>query len=396
MTMRPRLTATLSTSVLLTALTALPASAAPATITANSGGGGDWTATTTPQLMYSDTQDVYSTSTSGQPVTFAASGGCTVKTIASVAGGLSHAKITRTSGTNPRPLTFAAAAGHCAHAPHVPLTLAPALTQNGSLILLAYRRPEIEATPGWKLLQTWERTGRAKILPLQPLTLSDLTQLLDDESPIPPDEIYAFTGGNPFLISEWFTEATPLPRPGESAITYRFRTLSLPAQTALQIAAVLGDIPYRIWADLTSLPPITLAALTDELTTHNWLQPAPTGYTFVHDLLRAAVYETLSPAQRRSQHARVAQAYQTHAPDNVRVLAFHLDQGGLEEEAAQAYRQAGEQNLARFAYREAQTDLARALALMPRPSTLPRVEPVLAFGQACETTGDRSAQHPVL
>ena len=122
--MRPRLTATLSTSVLLTALTALPASAAPATITANSGGGGDWTATTTPQLMYSDTQDVYSTSTSGQPVTFAASGGCTVKTIASVAGGLSHAKITGTSGTTPCALTLASAAGNGADAAQVTFTLA--------------------------------------------------------------------------------------------------------------------------------------------------------------------------------------------------------------------------------------------------------------------------------
>ncbi len=124
MTLRPRLVATVLFAACLVAATALPAQATPTTITANSGGGGDWTATTTPQLMYQDTQDVYSTSTSGQPVTFAASGGCTLKTIASVAGGLSHAKITGTSGTTPCVLTLASAAGNGADAGQVTFTLA--------------------------------------------------------------------------------------------------------------------------------------------------------------------------------------------------------------------------------------------------------------------------------
>ena len=83
-------------------------------------------------------------------------------------------------------------------------------------------------------------------------------------------------------------------------------------------------------------------------------------------------------------------------PDNLRARAFHLDQAGLVADAAQAYRLAGEQDLSRFAFREAQNALDRALVLMPADPTLERIQTNLTLVEACDATGDRVRQQSAL
>ena len=65
---------------------------------------------------------------------------------------------------------------------------------NGALLLLVYRRPEIEFTPGWRILQAWDRAGLLKTISLQPFSLAEVAQLVGDQSSADPGEIYLLDG----------------------------------------------------------------------------------------------------------------------------------------------------------------------------------------------------------
>jgi tetratricopeptide (TPR) repeat protein len=108
------------------------------------------------------------------------------------------------------------------------------------------------------------------------------------------------------------------------------------------------------------------------------------------------VYAEIAPSRCRTLHLRAAQALALREPDNARSRAFHFDEAGREDEAATAYCQAGEQDLARYAFQDAQAALARALALMPSVPTPTRLRAALALAETCESTGDRTQQQAAL
>jgi DNA-binding SARP family transcriptional activator len=269
--------------------------------------------------------------------------------------------------------------------------------RHGGLLILAYRRPDIEKLPGWETIQTWDRDGLLKTISLEPLDVEEITQFVGETTNVDPAEIRAWTGGNPFFINEWLAEPG-LKRPTySSAISLRLRTLTPNAKSALESASILGEnIPYQLWTEISDILPLALAGLSDELMAQHWLRPSTVGYAFTHDLIRSAVYDSIEMKRRRDLHLRAAQALSTLDPDNLRARAFHLDQAGLIAEAAKAYRLAGEQDLARFAFREAQNALDRALALMPLTPNIERIETALAMAQACDATGDRARQKTAL
>lgn len=275
--------------------------------------------------------------------------------------------------------------------------LASGFTQNGGLLVLTYRRPEIDKLPGWETIRAWDRDGLLKSISLDQLSVEDVEQFVKGSSDVDPAEIHAWTGGNPFFINEWLAEPD-LKRPTQRrAVVLRLQRLSPNAKSALESASVLGEnIPYRLWTEISGLPPLVLANLSDELMTEHWLQPSTAGYTFAHDLIRSAVYDQIELLRCRSLHEHAARVYQNYDPDNAHALAYHFDQAGLASDAARAYRQAGEQDLARFAFREAQGSLERALALVPFSSTVDGIETALALAQACDATGDRVHQEIAL
>ncbi len=274
---------------------------------------------------------------------------------------------------------------------------AQGLAQGGALFIVVYRRPEIEHTPGWEVIQTWDRAGLLKSISLQPLNVEEVAQLVGDAHPVDPAEVYAWTGGNPFYLSEWLATPGSTISTRHNTTSHRLQTLSPTARSAIESACILGDnIPYRLWTEISDLPPVTLAGLSDELVAQRWLQPSIFGYAFTHDLVRTAVFNEIEPIHRRFLHERAARAYQALEPENLRGQAFHFDQANLKSEAAFLYIQAGEQDIARFAYDEAASSFARALTLLPPDITLQRVETALSLGRACEVIGDRFQQRPAL
>lgn len=267
----------------------------------------------------------------------------------------------------------------------------------GGLLILAYRMPAMERLHSWEILQAWERDGFSKTIALTPLNVDEVAQLLGAEKSIDPAEVSAWSGGNPFYINEWLMKPE-LKRPtSRNSLALRLQTVSPLAKAALEGAAVLGEnVPYQLWTEISDLPSLVLAGLGDELVAGQWLRPSMAGYGFTHDLIRSAVYDEIEAGHRRELHERAARLYMTLEPDNLRARAFHLDQAGSGADAAKAYRLVGEQELSRFAFREAQSAFERALTLTPLTESIERVEIAIALAHACNATGDRHRQESIL
>ena len=100
--------------------------------------------------------------------------------------------------------------------------------------------------------------------------------------------------------------------------------------------------------------------------------PPHATYLFKHALVQDAAYGTLLREQRRSLHARIAEALESHfeeiAENQPEVLARHCNEAGLIEKAASLWGKAGQRSLERSALVEAAEQLRRAIDQM---ATLP-------------------------
>lgn len=265
------------------------------------------------------------------------------------------------------------------------------------LLVIAYRRVEIELTPGWAVLQRWEREGRLRALPLPPLNQYEVAQLLPPEQSAAAAEVLALTGGNPFYVVEALATRSLGQPLHTKSLHPRLAALPSAAREALEAAAVLGAAaPYRLWAATTGVAPLIIAQAAEPLTASGLLHAAPDGVVFAHDLIRAAVYQALPAGRRQALHLAAARGHAALTPDNLRAQAFHLDRAGVALEAAALYRRSGEQERGRFAFREAQAAFERALRLWPAAPTPERVETLLALVRVCDVLGQRERQRTAL
>ncbi len=263
--------------------------------------------------------------------------------------------------------------------------LAPCTRTTPLLLFLAYRRPGIENNPGWQILQKWDRTSCLETISLGPLDLQDVLRLLTEADGTEAARVIALTGGNPLYVTEYLAS--------RDTLEARLKALSASSQVALEAAAALGEqVTFDLWTTLLQETPLALAAASEELIAHSFVQATEDGVSFLHDVIRTAVYERIEPERRVALHARAADAVAACDPHNWRARAFHLERAERLEEAGEAYRQAGAQEMARFAFREAQYALERALALMPDRSSRERTALLLELVHACDITGDRELQ----
>ncbi len=259
------------------------------------------------------------------------------------------------------------------------------------LLVLAYRRARLEASPHWSTLQAWEGRVPLRVIALKPLAVEDVARLLPAEMKAKAADIHGITGGNPFFIQELLLnhqEGEPL---HQAAVTQRLQSLPPAARHALEAAAVLGErFSFRLWRDLLHLSNERLAQTGAFLSARAFLHPQGDGYRFLHQLVQKGVYQAIPPEQRQRLHARAAALLaQEPREEQLRLRAFHLDQAGARQEAAPIYAQAGHYEMARFAFPEAQAALERAL-VPASPQVQPeRVETLLALAQVCEVMGEQ-------
>jgi len=163
----------------------------------------------------------------------------------------------------------------------------------------------------------------AIMLPLPPLSQADAESLLNAVAPdLPPGvrrRVLAEAAGNPLALTELSRTAgagsgsayarLPLTERLERAFTDRLATLPGPAKALLRVAAVsdspsFGEImtAARVWAGAEIGPgdidPAVSAMLVDVVGAE---------VRFCHPLMRSAIHQSMTTAERRAAHAALAQ-----------------------------------------------------------------------------------------
>ncbi len=121
----------------------------------------------------------------------------------------------------------------------------------------------------------------------------------------------------------------------------------LPAQTAavLRAGAILGkEFNAEAAVRLARQSTDTAVEVLEEARRRRLVWIASDGTcTFVHDKIRSAMLEGLSPADRQDMHRRAASDLQNSAPQSIAELAYHFDAAGESTRALPYALQAAEQ-----------------------------------------------------
>ena len=142
------------------------------------------------------------------------------------------------------------------------------------------------------------------------------------------------------------------------------------AKSVAQLGATIGrEFAYTL---LRAVAPLEDEALQRDLATlvaaellYQRGQPPRAIYRFKHALVQEAAYESVLRSVRRQTHQRILQVLEAQFPETAAtapaLLAHHALRGEVWNQAMTYCRQAGEQALARSAYREAVAAFEQAL-----------------------------------
>jgi class 3 adenylate cyclase/tetratricopeptide (TPR) repeat protein len=148
-----------------------------------------------------------------------------------------------------------------------------------------------------------------------------------------------------------------------------------PIKEVAQFAAAIGrDFSYDLLAAITPLTQEQLRAALERLTTSGLISrlpgPPPHTYSFKHSLVRDAAYDSMLRSRRHQLHGRIADALRAHfAPaveQNPELLALHLTEAGLHDQAIEAWLAAGLRAIERSATQEAVAHLEAGLKLVAK------------------------------
>ena len=225
----------------------------------------------------------------------------------------------------------------------------PGLMQGVPLrIVLSARVAEASHNgPLWEALKRLDTGGNLQRVRLGPLTEQNSLQLAEALAPgMPRDEalgIHHQSGGNPLVV-----RALLLARSGSrGALTgladvyfNQLARLSTDARQSLERAALFSrEVRLDEWAAACDGP-----APLPELLASSLLVQTDAGYALQHDLLRAHIVESLSPAERETAHARIAEALiDRRAPPAE--IAAHCEQAGHWAQACAHLRAAADEAL---------------------------------------------------
>lgn len=200
------------------------------------------------------------------------------------------------------------------------------------------------------------------------------------------ERLHQESEGLPVLLAEYLrlvvdgevdvdADGWGLPRGARDLARSRLASLSDTAAQLASAGAAIGrsfDLEVARAASGRSDPDVVDGL--DELLTRRVVRELPVDtaapqYDFVHDKLRAAIYETTSLARRRLLHGRIADALapvvrrDPHRAGGAAAVAEHARLAGREAEAARWHALAAEQARALFANEEAYRHVDQALAL---------------------------------
>jgi DNA-binding CsgD family transcriptional regulator len=288
----------------------------------------------------------------------------------------------------------------------------PRMEGLGLLIIVGLRAGEPGEDPG--LLGQIASDPLARVIRPAPLSGEAAVRLLRDA--LAPDADDAFcaacheeTGGNPLLLRELVyaiadedlapTEAN-VPRlrelggrAGSRALSARLSRLPPEATRLAQAVAILGEDADPLHAAALAVLDRQAASEAAALLARADVLRQQPPFGFVHPLIRAGVYETLTPLERDSGHAQAARLLADAGAEPERVAAhLLLTPTAADAQVVATLRDAAGRAGARGASESAVAYLRRALA-EPPPAT-ERADLLLELGSA-ETlvSGDAAVEH---
>jgi DNA-binding CsgD family transcriptional regulator len=157
-------------------------------------------------------------------------------------------------------------------------------------------------------------------------------------------ECHEMTGGNPFLLGELLDEArargttptaatevrTLVPRGVASTVLLRLARLPPPAATLARALSALGDGAYtRDAGGLAELSDGELLSAMAALVSSGVIEPGDT-IRFAHPLLRAAIYDDLTVAERQHLHHSAASIMRARGAASLQIAThvMHTDPAG--------------------------------------------------------------------
>jgi hypothetical protein len=280
------------------------------------------------------------------------------------------------------------------------------------LVVVGLRPAEPGEDPG--LIGQIVSDPLASIVRPAPLSTEAVARLLREGlSPYADDAFCAAcqeaTGGNPLLLRELVhaiaaeglapTEAN-VPRlrelgarAGSRAVSLRLSRLQLEATRLAQAVAILGDdADPRQAAALANLDEQAASEAAAALARVDVLRPQPS-LGFVHPLIRGAIYETLTPLERHSGHARAARLLADGGAEPEHIAAHLLrTPAAADTQVVATLRDAARRAGSRGASESAVAYLRRALA--EPPPAAERADVLLELGSAeLLVSGEAAVQH---
>jgi class 3 adenylate cyclase/tetratricopeptide (TPR) repeat protein/ABC-type transport system involved in cytochrome c biogenesis ATPase subunit len=268
----------------------------------------------------------------------------------------------------------------------------------GTILLLVTFRPEYTRPASESQSVVHLALGR-----LEQSTTAALIGRVAHGKPLPVDlqaQLVARSEGIPLFVEELtkavlesgfvqeqndrFLLMSPLPSSGipatlQDSLLARLDRLG-PIKDVAQFASAIGrDFTYKLLAEITALTRDQLLAALERLTAAGMISKlpgiVPETYSFKHALVRDAAYDSMLRSRRAQLHGRIANALRTHfAPEIERspeLLALHLTNAGLSDQAIEGWLNAGLRAIERSATLEAESHLRTGLTLL---ATLPATQ----------------------
>ena len=229
------------------------------------------------------------------------------------------------------------------------------------LLVISYRDDEIAAAHPLRRLLGELPPSLASRLDLAPLS-APAVERLANAAMRSATGLHALTRGNPLFVSELLRHgADGVPRGVQDLVLARFARLGSDAQAVVRLAST---VPRRIEAWLVDELLRPRPETVDECLNSGLLTAAADGLFFRHELVRAAIEQSLSPPTARALHAPVLGALQ--APDRPAVSlarrVHHAVRAADADAVAALAPAAAQQARQRGAHREAAAHYRTALA----------------------------------
>lgn len=258
------------------------------------------------------------------------------------------------------------------------------------LVVVTYRDDQLARDHPLRIaLGDLGTTASVERLAVRALSRDGVARLADG-SGAEVDTVWRLTSGNPFYVTELLAHgANEVPGSVRDVVLARVAQLGPQATAVVEAAAIA---PPSLDASLLLAVCGEASDAVDEAIAGGVLRVVGDGVAFRHELSRAAVEESLSPARRLALHRRVLLALTDGPPrgGDLARIAHHAEQAA-DRDAVLRYAPAAAEQAARAgAYREAAAQYARALGFGADLTPGDRADLLEGRSRACYLADDQT------